>query len=271
MVYDNCQAFISHTLEQCQRTEALACTGTYRDTSNSKLPSELGWPTLAKRREYYKLCQLFKLVHTMSPTNMTYICMVQRADHNHNYDLRNEGDIRVPYGRTVGYRRSFYPSTIRLWNELSMLIRNSPSLSNFKYQLKGIMFHKPNPLYSFGLGRAPVHLARLRMGLSGRNQHRHSYHYIPRPCDSCGHKFEGNINFFLHCPTYQRVRNTLILSVSPIVLDISPDILNIRNNRHAQALFNLFSTGDPRLSTEANKEVFFPHVFEYIIATKRFR
>ena len=63
---------------------------------------------------------------------------------------------------------------------------------------------------------------------------------------------------------------TLILSVSPIVVDISPDILNIRNNRHAQALVNIFLTGDSRLSTEANK-VIFSHVFEYIIATKRFR
>ena len=123
MVYDNCQAFISHTIEQCQRKAALACTGAYRDTSHSKLLSELGWPTLAKTREYYKLCQLSKLVHTMSSTYMTDIFMVQRADHNHNYDLRNEGDLRVPYTRTVGYRRSFYPSTTRLWNELSVLIQ----------------------------------------------------------------------------------------------------------------------------------------------------
>ena len=152
-----------------------------------------------------------------------------------------------------------------------MQIRNSPSISNFKCRSKGIMFPKPNHLYSFGLGRAPVHLARLRMCLSGLNKHRHSYHYIPRPSwDSCGHRIEDNIHFFLHCPTYQRVRNTLILSVSPIVVDISPDILNIRNNRHAQALVNIFLTGDSRLSTEANK-VIFSHVFEYINATKRFR
>ena len=148
-----------------------------------------------------------------------------------------------------------------LWNELSMLIRNSPSLSNFKCRLKGIMYPKPNPLYSFGLGRAPVHLARLGMGLSGLNQHRHhGYHYILRPlCDSCGHIIEDNIHFLLHCPTYQRVRNTLILSVSPIIVDIYPVILNIRNNRHAQALVNISLTGDPRLSTETNKVIF--HMF----------
>ena len=114
-------------------------------------------------------------------TQMTDTFMVQRADHNHNYDLRNEGDLRVPYSMTEGYRRSFYPSTstIGWWNELSIQIRNSPSLPNFKCQLRGIMFPKPNPPYSFGLGRAPVHLARFRrMGLSDLNQHRHSYHYM---------------------------------------------------------------------------------------------
>ena len=122
------------------------------------------------------------------------------------------------------------------------------------------MYPKPNPLYSFGLGRAPVHLARLRMGLSGLNQHRHGYHYIPRPsCDSCGHIIEDNIHFLLHCPTNQRVRNTLILSVSPIIVDMHPDILNIQNNRHSQALVNISLTGDPRLSTEANKVIF--HMF----------
>ena len=34
---------------------------------------------------------------------MTGIFMVQRAHHNHNYDLRNEGDLRVPYARTVAF------------------------------------------------------------------------------------------------------------------------------------------------------------------------
>ena len=128
---------------------------------------------------------------------MTDTFMAQRSDHDHNYDIRNEGDLRVPYARTVGYRRSFYPSTIRLWTEFSTQIRNSPSLPKFKYKLKGIVFAKPNPLYSIGLGIVPVHLARLQMDLSGLNQHRHSYHYIPGPsCDSCGHIFEDNIHFF---------------------------------------------------------------------------
>ena len=39
MVYDNCQAFISHTLEQSHRTTDLACTEASHDTCHSKLLS----------------------------------------------------------------------------------------------------------------------------------------------------------------------------------------------------------------------------------------
>ena len=51
--------------------------------------------------------------------------------------------------------------------------------------------------------------------------------------------------FFLHSPTYQHASNTL-------VADISPDIFNIRNNSHAEALL----TSKHILSTEANQEIF---------------
>ena len=63
MVYDNCPAFISHLLEQSQRTAALVCTGAYKDTSMRQLLREVGWPTLSKRREYYKLRQFYNDQH----------------------------------------------------------------------------------------------------------------------------------------------------------------------------------------------------------------
>ena len=59
MIY--CQAFISHTIEQSQRTAALACTG-------AKLLSALRWPKLVKDASTINSCQLFKLVNNMSPT-----------------------------------------------------------------------------------------------------------------------------------------------------------------------------------------------------------
>ncbi len=185
--------------------------------------------------------------------------------------MRNNDDLRPPHARTVGFRRSFYPSAIRLGNQLNDQVKNSPSLPTFKRLLKSGLFPTRNKLHSYGIGRAPVQLARMRMCLSALNQHRHKYHYIPSPaCESCGNRIEDVTHFMLYCPTYQGARNSLILSIAPLVINISPDIETIRNNRHAQAVVNILLSGDNRLSTETNQSIL-SHVFTYIASTNRFR
>ncbi|KAK2144373.1 hypothetical protein LSH36_763g00017 [Paralvinella palmiformis] len=67
MIYDNCPAFVAHSIEQVQRRAALACTGAYRNTIHAILLKELGWPTLSKRRESHKICQMYKLLSNISP------------------------------------------------------------------------------------------------------------------------------------------------------------------------------------------------------------
>ena len=121
-VYDNCPAVLSHLIERTQRQAALACTGAYRDTSHVTLLNELGWPTLSKRRDYYKLCQLYKLVNNISPS---YLIEYLPINVEHDYGLRNNNDIRLPHTRTLSYRNSFFPSAIRLWNGTNMGTRNS--------------------------------------------------------------------------------------------------------------------------------------------------
>ena len=114
MIYDNCPAFISDSTEQVQRRAALTCTGAYHDTSHVSLLKELGWPTLSKRREYYKICQMYELQNKISPAYMVGHLPLNRADHA--YALRNNNDIRVPLSRTISFRNSFISSSIRLWN-----------------------------------------------------------------------------------------------------------------------------------------------------------
>ena len=52
------------------------------------------------------------------------------------YYLRNNNNITVPFCRTEISRKSCIPSSISTWNSLDIELRNSPSLSSFKYQLK---------------------------------------------------------------------------------------------------------------------------------------
>ena len=55
-----------------------------------------------------------------------------------NYPLRNQNNITVPFCRTDLYRKSCIPSSITLWNNLDENLRNSSSLSSFKYALKQV-------------------------------------------------------------------------------------------------------------------------------------
>ena len=136
-VYDNCPAFISHSIEQVQRRAALACTGAYRDTS-CVLAKRVGMAYPSKRRKYYKICQMYKLQNKISPACMVGHLPLNRADHA--YALRNNNDIRVPLSRTISFRNSFIPSSIRLWNAVDPSIQNCSSLSSFKRHLRNSKF-----------------------------------------------------------------------------------------------------------------------------------
>ena len=48
------------------------------------------------------------------------------------YNLHNSSNIRIPFCRTELYKRSFFPSTIILWNDLSLATCSSNTLCNFK-------------------------------------------------------------------------------------------------------------------------------------------
>jgi hypothetical protein len=68
--------------------------------------------------------------------------------------------------RTEKFKKSFFPSTILLWNTLDIDIRNSTSLSNFKLKINKI--YRPlcyNKWLNFSLTRkASVLHTRLRLG-----------------------------------------------------------------------------------------------------------
>ena len=269
MIYDNCPAFISHSIEQVQRRAALACTGAYRDTSHVSLLKELGWPTLSKRREYYKICQMYKLQNKISPAYLVGHLPLNRADHA--YALRNKNDIRVPLSRTISFRNSFIPSSIRLWNAVDPSIQNCSSLSSFKRHLRNSNFPKANPLFSYGKGRGPVYHARIRMGLSALNQQRYKYNFIPHAsCNSCNYRNEDPVHYFRECPTYQLARTNLLQSVDPILTDIFQDINELVNRRSKERLIQIMLNGNLRLDKQQNLRIF-ESVHCYVLATGRMK
>ena len=87
--------------------------------------------------------------------------------------LRSGHNISQYKCRTEKFKKSFFLSTISLWNTLDIDIRNSTSLSNFKLKINKI-YHPLcyNKWLNFSLTRkASVLHARLRLGFCALNDY----------------------------------------------------------------------------------------------------
>ena len=79
---------------------------------------ETGWETLEVRRSKHKLCLFYKMSNNISPEYLSSL-VPQPIENTTHYGLRDASNIRPPLARTQLYYKSFLPSTIRLWNDLS--------------------------------------------------------------------------------------------------------------------------------------------------------
>ena len=86
------------------------------------------------------------------------------------YNLGNANNFRHTLSRTQLYYRSFLPSSIRAWNDLSFEVRQSNSIQSFKYQLNKNL-KKPPKHYYIGNRTSQIQHTRLRTDCSSLNHH----------------------------------------------------------------------------------------------------
>jgi hypothetical protein len=128
-------------------------------------------------------------------------------------------NISTPPQRTSTYQNSFFPKTIKDWNNLDRAVRLLPSVDSFKDHLKKTISPKINKLYHHDCNKAAISQTRMRLGLSGLSSHRHDYNHINDPkCPTCAAKSEDPLHYFLLCPTYARQRPSLITETCNILL-----------------------------------------------------
>ena len=77
------------------------------------------------------------------------------------YNLRNANNFRHTLSRTQLYYRSFLPSSIRAWNDLSLEVRQSNSIQSFKFQLNKNL-KKPPKYYYIGNRLSQIQHTRLK-------------------------------------------------------------------------------------------------------------
>ena len=137
VIYDSCTMYESQRLDKLQRKASLLCTGAFRITSNEKVLKELGWSKLANRRTNHRLVLLYKILNNLAPQYLKRLCNLTSHNTN-NYLLRRNNSFLVPTIHRESFSKSFFPKTIRDWNNLANSIKQSQSLTIFKTKVKSL-------------------------------------------------------------------------------------------------------------------------------------
>jgi len=135
ILYDNCTTGSSLLVENVQRRAALVCTGAMRRTETSKLLAELNWSTWLDRPRNAKLYIFYKLKRSQAPVYFTKLDCIQDAVVSSRLRLRTQNRIRELMCRIKCFKKSYFPSVISNWNQLSQDIVSSSSISIFKPEL----------------------------------------------------------------------------------------------------------------------------------------
>ena len=224
-------------------------TGATARSSIAALYEETSFVSFRDRIDRLSLTMLFKIKNDLSPEYLKILL----PDENHetiHYNLRNKENIKIPFTRLETFKRSFIPRAIRIWNALSIPIRNCKSLATFKLALKADDI-TCNILYYYGERWASVHHARIRMCCSKLNSDLfYKLHVVDNPSCSCGYHTENSYHYFFICRNYNESRTKLLTNISNI------------NNNIALISLGLLLNGSSKLSYEENASVFtFVHMF----------
>ena len=83
------------------------------------------------RRKSRKLNLFYKIENNMVPTYLSD-CLPTTIEETVTYNLRNNDDYRTQRCRLQTSSKSFFPSTIKLWNSLPDSVKSLPIFSKFE-------------------------------------------------------------------------------------------------------------------------------------------
>lgn len=247
-VWDNCTNECKNQLESIHNEAARIVCGGTKLCSIRKLLEELGWETLHERRSKHKLVIFYKILNGLTPHYLSDL-LPPLVGNTNPYNLRNSGNIQLFRARTNLFFNSFFPSTVRAWNNLSEDIKDANSVAAFKYRLNRNI-KKPPKYYNAGSRKGQILHSRLRMECSSLNSHLYRKNIVPSPSCECG-GFESPYHFFTQCSRYSAIRNTYLQNYLP-------------NYSTHDLLFGKESVSD------LENETLFLNVQEYILKSKRF-
>jgi hypothetical protein len=193
-VWDGCYERDIEKLEKIQLETSRIVTGLTKFASKDSLYFETGWETLANRRKNRKWTIFYKIHNKLCPSYL-FNCLPPVTSDVNNYNLRNNQNYVPPRCRLR--TSSFIPSAVSLWNNLDISIRNSPTLSSFKYRVKDDTYKPPEYCNE---GPRKLNILHSRHQCSSLNADLSRMHIINNYRCNCGASFEDDMHYFLECP-----------------------------------------------------------------------
>ena len=109
-------------------------------TNRNKLNDELGWETHAHRRWARRRFHLFKVISTKSPADLYEIAPSRRIPIYGSGMAQTFHEMRCNKNK---YRDSFFPNSIKAWNNLTDDFRAYTSISIFKNMITSSLIRPP--------------------------------------------------------------------------------------------------------------------------------
>ena len=202
-----------------QLEAARIVTGATKLVALEMLYRETGWESLQERRQKHKMCLFYKIASGLTPSYLSDFVPLT-VENTVSYNLFDSHNIRPIQTQTQLYYKSFLPSSIRDWNDLPLIARNSPSLSSFKSQLNKDKMKVPK-YYNVGKRTLKIYHLRLRINCSSLNFHLYSKNIAESPNYVYG-VVESAKHFLLECLRFQQMR----LDMMNIISTMSETSLN---------------------------------------------
>ena len=246
--WENCTNESKKQLDLIHHEAARIITGATKLCSVEKLLTDLGWNSLQERRNKHKLTIFYKIINGLTPRYLSEV-LPPLVQENNPYNLRNANALHPMHANTNLFFNSFFPSTIRAWNELSEEIKEANTVSAFKYRLNRNKLSPPK-YYNVGTRIGQILHARIRMECISLNSHLFRKNIVASPTCDCG-DFESPYHFFFICPRYTGIRNTYLSNI-------------LQTHCTKELLF-----GKDTVSVNEN-ETLFLKLQDYIIKSRRF-
>ena len=175
-----------------------------------------------------------------------------------HYNLRNRHNITIPLNRLSIYQRSYFPSTIQLWNSMNLNIRQIQSFGDFKKAIQNVYFKNEKPPLYFYSGQRLLSVlhARLRNSCSSLRSDLFHANLIDNPSCMCGYSNETVEHYLLYCNRFTVQRTAMFNQINELNINIP-------------ITANVLLHGDDTLSKDENL-IIFSEVHKFIKESKRF-